>query len=45
MGGMLPASAAEFVLLELIRSTGFVFGGAVVESAAGIANELNDRTH
>lgn len=45
MRSVLAASAAEFVLLELVGGAGFVFGGAVVETSAGVANELNDRSH
>jgi endoglucanase Acf2 len=45
MSGVLAASAAEFILLELVRGAGFVFGGAVVETSTGIANELDDGSH
>jgi hypothetical protein len=45
MRSVLPASAAEFVLLELIGSAGFVFGGSVVETSTSVANELDDRSH
>ena len=45
MGGVLTASAAEFILLELVGGAGFVFRGAVVETSTSVANELDDRTH
>ena len=45
MRSVFAAGAAELVLLELVGGAGFVLGGAVVETAAGIANQLDDRTH
>ncbi len=45
MRSVLAASAAELIFLELVGRAGFVFGGAVVETSAGVTNELDDCSH